>query len=86
MALATSKVTAQGQVSIPAEVRRRLGAAPGAVLEWIEEDEKIVVRRVGRHTSEDVHRALFPSAPKRRSLAELKAGIRRHVRAGHARD
>lgn len=86
MALATSKVTAQGQVSVPAEVRRRLGVGPGAVLEWVEEDEKIVVRRIGRYTSDDVHRALFPATPRRHTLSELKAGIRRYVRARHARD
>ncbi|MGN6730352.1 MAG: AbrB/MazE/SpoVT family DNA-binding domain-containing protein, partial [Candidatus Binatia bacterium] len=36
MALAQSKVTAQGQISVPAEVRRKLGIGPGSVLEWDE--------------------------------------------------
>ncbi|OGA52539.1 MAG: hypothetical protein A3G24_12840 [Betaproteobacteria bacterium RIFCSPLOWO2_12_FULL_62_13] len=85
MALAKSKLTAQGQISVPAEVRRKLGVGPGSVLEWAEEGEKIVVRRAGRYTSEEVHRALFPTAPARRTLAELKEGIRRHVRRRHAR-
>ena len=60
MALARSKVTAQGQISVSAEVRRRLGIGPGSVLEWNEEDEKIVVRRSARYSSEDIHRAVFP--------------------------
>jgi antitoxin PrlF len=85
MALAQSKLTAQGQISVPAEIRRRLGIGPGSVLEWDEDGEKIVVRRVGRYTSEDVHGALFARPPKRRSLAELKRGIRKHVKARHAR-
>jgi len=85
MALAQSKLTAQGQISVPAEIRRRLGIGPGSVLEWDEEGEKIVVRRVGRYTSEDVHKALFASPPKRRSLAELKSGIRIHIKRRHAR-
>jgi AbrB family looped-hinge helix DNA binding protein len=86
MALAQSKVTAQGQISVPLEVRRRLGIGPGSVLEWDEEGEKIVVRRAGRYTSEDVHRAVFPQAPKTRcGLEDLKEGIRRHVRGRHAR-
>ncbi|MBI2822216.1 MAG: AbrB/MazE/SpoVT family DNA-binding domain-containing protein [Acidobacteria bacterium] len=86
MALAHSKVTAQGQISVPAEVRRKLGIGPGSVLEWDEEGEKIVVRRSGRYTSEDIHRALFQrQAPKPRKLDEMKAGIRRHVRERHAR-
>jgi len=59
MPIAKSKLTAQGQISVPAEVRKRLGIGPGSVLEWDEEGEKIVVRRVGLYTSEDIHRALF---------------------------
>ena len=85
MAIAQSKLTAQGQISVPAEIRRRLGIGPGSVLEWDEEGERIVVRRVGRYTSEDVHRAVFAKPPKRRSLTELKSGIRRHMKVRHAR-
>lgn len=86
MALAHSKLTAQGQVSVPAEVRRKLGVGPGSVLEWAEENEKIVVRRSGRYTSEDIHRALFRGqAPRTRSVSELKEGIRKSVRKRHAR-
>ncbi len=85
MALAHSKLTAQGQVSVPATVRRKLGVGPGAILEWEAEDGKIVVRRAGRFTSEDVHRALFRKAPRKRTLRELREGLRRHVRARHAR-
>jgi antitoxin PrlF len=85
MALAQSKLTAQGQISVPAEIRRRLGIGPGSVLEWDEEGEKIIVRRVGRYTSEDVHKAVFATPPKRRSLAELKDGIRKHFKSRHAR-
>jgi AbrB family looped-hinge helix DNA binding protein len=81
MALAYSKVTAQGQISVPAEVRRRLGLAPGSVLEWDEDGERIVVRRAGRFTSEEAHRALFPKPPKARSLDELKEGLKQHARA-----
>ena len=71
---------------MPAEVRRRLGVGPGSVLEWNEEGEKIVVRRLGRYSWEDVHRALFPDGPpKPRTLSELKEGIRQYVRKRHAR-
>jgi antitoxin PrlF len=78
-------VTAQGQISVPAEVRKKLGVGPGAVLEWDEEDGKVVVRRAGRYSSEDIHRALFPKAPEGKSLAQLKEGIRRYVKGRHAR-
>lgn len=85
MVLACSKLTAQGQISVPAEVRRKLGIGAGSLLEWEEEDNKIVVRRAGRHTSEDVHRAVFVTTPRRRTIEELKQGIRTHVRKRHAR-
>lgn len=85
MAIAYSKLTAQGQISIPAEVRRRLGIGPGSLLEWEEDGERMVVRRAGRYTSEDVHHALFEEAPEPKTLGELKEGVRRHVKSRHAR-
>jgi AbrB family looped-hinge helix DNA binding protein len=86
MALAHSKVTAQGQISVPVDVRRKLGIGPGSILEWDEDGDKIVVRRSARFSSEDIHRALFPKqGPKSRTVDEMKAGIRRYVRQRHAR-
>jgi len=85
MAIAHSRLTAQGQISVPAAVRRRLGVGPGSTLEWHEEGEKIVVRRVGRFTSADLHEAVFPRPPKRRTLGELKAGLKTYVKRRHAR-
>jgi len=87
MAFAHSKLTAQGQISVPAQVRRKLGVGPGSVLEWEEEEDKIVVRRAGRFSFEDVHRALFAGkAPKPRTVVEMKEGVRRDIRRRHARD
>ena len=85
MVLAQSKLTAQGQISVPAEVRRKLGLGPGSVLEWDEDGERIVVRRAGRYTSKQIHRKLFARTPERQSASELKEGIRRHMRKKHAR-
>jgi hypothetical protein len=39
----------------------------------------------GRHTSEDVHRALFETPPEPRSLEDLKDGVRKYVASRHAR-
>ena len=86
MALAQSKVTAQGQISVPRDVREKLGIGPGSILEWEEDGDKMVVRRAGRFHSEDIHRALFGGVqPKRRSIAKLKEGIREYVRKRYAR-
>jgi antitoxin PrlF len=87
MALAHSKVTAQGQISVPAEVRRKLGIGPGSVLEWHEEDGNLVVRRAGRFSSVDIHQTLFPKgAPGNTEAGNVKAAIRKYIKKRHARD
>jgi AbrB family looped-hinge helix DNA binding protein len=86
MALAHSKVTAQGQISVPRDVRKKLGIGPGSILEWDEDGDQVVVRRAGRFSSEDIHHALFPNkAPKPKTVDAMKEGIRRHVRERNAR-
>lgn len=84
MSIAQSKLTAQGQISIPAEVRKKLGVGPGSVLEWDERDDEIVVRRAGKHTSSEVHAVLF-AEPVAKPRASVKEGIRAHMRKKHAR-
>ncbi|MFN8062713.1 MAG: AbrB/MazE/SpoVT family DNA-binding domain-containing protein [Vicinamibacterales bacterium] len=84
MALAHSKVTAQGQVSVPAKVRQRLGVGPGSVLEWDEAGEHVVVRKAGRFSSEDIHRALFPKRPRPRTVEAMKTGIRQYMKRRRA--
>ena len=85
MVIAHSKLTAQGQISVPAEVRKRLGVGPGSVVEWDEQNDQVVVRRAGRYTSEDVHRALFPEGAPAKAPADVKEGIRTYIRKRHAR-
>ena len=83
---AQSKLTSQGQVSVPAAVRRALALKPGAVLEWVQEGNRIVVRRAGQHDSTAVHGALFPDgAAPSNPLAELRRGLAKAVRQRHAR-
>jgi len=85
MPIAKSKLTAQGQISVPAEVRKKLGVGPGSVLEWDEQDDKVVVRRSGRYASEDVHRALFPDREPISDKTDVKEAIRKYIRKRHAR-
>jgi AbrB family looped-hinge helix DNA binding protein len=86
MTIAQSKLTAQGQISVPMDVRRKLGVGPGSVLEWEEDGDKIVVRRAARFSSADIHEALFGGKNARaRTVAELKEGVRRYARKRYAR-
>ena len=70
---------------MPAKVRRKLGVGPGSVLEWDDDGDKVVVRRAGRYTSEEVHRSIFPTPPKPKALAEMREGMRRHIKRRRAR-
>jgi AbrB family looped-hinge helix DNA binding protein len=86
MAIARSKVTVQGQISIPSDVWKKLGIGPGSVVEWEEDGERIVIRRAGSINSKDIHQALFGARkPKRKSDADLKEGIRNYVTKRYAR-
>jgi AbrB family looped-hinge helix DNA binding protein len=79
-----SKVTAQGQISVPAEVRRQLGVGPGSVLVWEWRDGEFVVRRAGKSTSADIHEAVFGAGATRNRPVDVKAGIRKYIRRRHA--
>ncbi|HEX8010398.1 MAG TPA: AbrB/MazE/SpoVT family DNA-binding domain-containing protein [Casimicrobiaceae bacterium] len=85
MPIAQSKLTAQGQISVPAEIRKKLGLRPGSVLEWTETGGEIVVRRAGRYTSAEVHDVLFGTSRGRKAKVDVKEGIRQHIRQRHAR-
>jgi AbrB family looped-hinge helix DNA binding protein len=86
MKVATSRLTAQSQISVPVEVRRRLGLVPGSSLEWEANGDTITVKRAGRYSSAEIRQTLFPDGPpETKSLDELKAGIRQHLRTKHAR-
>jgi AbrB family looped-hinge helix DNA binding protein len=84
MALAQSRLTTQGQISVPVEVRRKLGLGPGSVIEWEEKGDTIVVRRAAATSWEDIHLAVFPAGPPAaRTLTEMNEGIRAHMRKKH---
>jgi len=86
MAIAQSKLTAQGQISVPSVVRRKLGIGPGSVLEWDEQGGQVIVRRAGRYDWNDVRKALFPKEPPRpHTLDDLKQGRLNYIRRKHAR-
>lgn len=85
MAIAHSRLTSQGQISVPADIRKKLGIGPGSVLEWEQDGDRIIVRRAGTVNSEEIHKALFGSkTPKPKTLNDLKSGIRDYVRKRYA--
>ena len=79
-----SKITAQGQVSVPARIRRRLGLTPGSKSEWCESGGEVIVRRALKYSSRDIHEAVFDAPPELRTVAEMDEGIRSRARHRHA--
>jgi antitoxin PrlF len=85
MKIAQSKVTAQGQISVPAEIRKRLGIGPGSILEWDGQGDQVIVRRAGRFSSADVHKALFGGEKTKAPAPGVKDAVRTYIRRKHAR-
>jgi AbrB family looped-hinge helix DNA binding protein len=85
MVLARSKVTSQSQISVPYAIRKKLGIGPGSVLEWAEAGDAVIVKRAVRYSSEEIHKAIFPSAPETKTLDELKTGIAKAIKDKHAK-
>ena len=44
--MATAKITSKGQITLPKEVRRRLGVGPGDELEFVEENGRYVLKKI----------------------------------------
>lgn len=80
-----SRITSQGQVSIPAPIRRKLGLTPGSTVEWCERGDEVIVRRASKYSSLDIHKAVFGTSPARKSIEDMDEGIRSRMRQTHAR-
>lgn len=86
MALAKTLLKTDGDTSVPEAVQKKLGIRPGAMLEWVEVGDQIVIKRSGKYTFEDIRKAVFGDKPiPHKTDAELKDGIREYIRKKHAR-
>ncbi len=83
-----SKITAQGQISIPAPIRKKLGLVPGSVIEWEDntDEASVTVKKAAEYDLEDLHKIVFPDGPpKPISLEEMDMAIGNYLRKKHAR-
>ena len=80
-----SRITSQGQISIPVRVRQKLGLTPGSTIEWYERGDEVIVRRATKYTSRDIHDALFATPPDAHGVDDMDEGIRTFLRRRHAR-
>jgi AbrB family looped-hinge helix DNA binding protein len=63
-----AKVAERGQVTIPKKLRKRLGIRPGTVLEFHEEEGRLVARKA---TTTDVVNQIYGSLGKGRRTDDL---------------
>ena len=86
MAISESKLTSQGQISVPASIRKKLGLAPGSVIEWLENEAgEIVVKRSTKFSSEDIHKAVFKTVPEVVSVEEMDEAIQARLLSKYAK-
>lgn len=70
-----SRVTERGQITIPKELRDRLGIRPGQVVDFAEEGGRLVVtRRAGDDPVEAVYGILALDRSTDELMADLRAG------------
>ena len=81
-----TKLTSQGQVSVPAAIRHLLALTPGTAIVWTHDNGRINVERAVKSTTADIHQALFGGKPhaKPKTLQELKQGIETYIKNKHA--
>ena len=69
-----SRVTAQNQISVPAEVRRRPGIGPGSELRWQVQGESVVVS-AKRPVLDELHQITARRKVKHATAAQIRKGI-----------
>jgi AbrB family looped-hinge helix DNA binding protein len=85
MGLARSRITAQGQVSVPAAVMRKFGLAPGDYIDWENREGSLQVRKVGQFSLGDVATALnLQEGVLHKTGPELLEGVKERMRRRHA--
>jgi bifunctional DNA-binding transcriptional regulator/antitoxin component of YhaV-PrlF toxin-antitoxin module len=84
MSLARSRITAQGQVSIPVNIMRQFGLAPGEVINWGTLAGHLVIEKAGQYSLEDVRKALKLPKGIRRTEDEIREGVKARIRTKHA--
>ena len=85
--MATSTLKADGQVTLPQEIRDRLGVAEGDVLEfWLDEESRVVLRPAHQDPLGRLPGLLRDLAPERPvSIEDMDEAIRRRTLEKHGK-
>ncbi|MDH3658731.1 MAG: type II toxin-antitoxin system PrlF family antitoxin [Alphaproteobacteria bacterium] len=69
----SSALTAKGQTTIPAEIRKKLALEPGDRILYLEEDDRVYIVAADKRASD--LKGLLPKPDRPVSLEEMEAAI-----------
>ena len=84
MSLAQSRITSQGQISIPVSIMRQFGLAPGSVVTWNTLEGHLVLEKTGQYAIEDIRAALQLPKGVHKTDEAIREGLKARVRSKHA--
>lgn len=77
--MATATITSKGQLTVPKEIRDRLGLKPGDRVEFVPSDDDRVVMRKRRTLSLDEVMGSLPTNGITRTLEEMEEDLGRAI-------
>lgn len=75
----SAKITSKGQITVPLEVRRRLGLRPGDRLSFVFTETGAVTLGIPKIPVEQLGGMLKRPGQKRLSLRQMQEGMERHM-------
>lgn len=84
-ALSSATVTSKGQITIPRDVRERLGLEAGDRVVFVVQSDRDVTMKPAKTDVRELHGMLSRKDRRRRSVEEMDEGIVRAIAEKHAR-
>jgi antitoxin PrlF len=81
----TATVTSKGQITIPKDVRERLGLEAGDRVVFVVQSDRDVVLKPAKTDVRELYGMLYRKGRRPRSLEEMDEGIARSLAEKHAR-
>jgi AbrB family looped-hinge helix DNA binding protein len=77
--MSTATVTSKGQITIPKDIRERLGLEAGDRVVFVVQSERDVALRPAKTDIRKLHGMLYRKGRRRRSVEEMDEGIVRSI-------
>lgn len=83
--MSSAKVTSKGQITIPQDVRERLGLEAGDRVVFVVQSDRDVVLKPAKTDVRELHGMLYRKGQQRHSIEEMDEGIARSLAEKHGR-